>query len=60
MTESHSLNVLLAFVAVVFLAVAVLLLVDRVKKHRDGVGLAILEDRPGTDEQFAEWNREDR
>lgn len=46
MTDSPSLNALIAFVLVVLLVVAVVLLVDRVKQYRGGEGLSILDDRP--------------
>lgn len=54
MTSSHSLNVLITLALVAVLAVAVLLLVDRVKRHRGGEGLAILDDRPPDPDFFAD------
>jgi hypothetical protein len=59
-TSSPGLNFLLAVVALGLPVLAVLLAVDRVKKHRRGVGLAILDDRPGDDSQFAEWRAQMR
>jgi hypothetical protein len=47
-TSSPGLNFLAVVVAVAVLYVAVLLVADRVKKHRRGVGLTILDDRPRT------------
>ena len=60
MTGTPALDFLLALVALGLLYLAGLLLVDRVKQYRGGEGLSILDDRPGTDEQFGQWNREDR
>jgi hypothetical protein len=59
-TSSPGLNFLAVVVVLVLLAVAVLLAIDGVKKHRSGVGLSILEDRPGDDGQFAEWRAQMR
>jgi hypothetical protein len=62
-TSSPGTTFLIAIGVLAMLAVAVLLAVDGVKKHRGGEGLAILTDRPGDDGQFAEWRaqkREDR
>lgn len=63
MTGSHSTNVVIGLVVVALLIVAGLVVfgVDSVKRYRrDDAGLRIFEDRPGTDEQFGQWNREDR
>jgi hypothetical protein len=63
MTDSPGMTFLAVVVALGLLYLAVLVAVDRVKKHRRGVGLAIMDDRPGDDSQFAEWRaqkREDR
>jgi hypothetical protein len=57
---SPGLNFLFAVVALAVLYLAVLLAVDGFKKHRGGEGLAIMDDRPGDDGQFAEWRAQMR
>jgi hypothetical protein len=57
---SPGMTFLAVVVAVAVLYLAVLLVADRVKKHRRGVGLSIMDDRPGDDSQFAEWRAQMR